>query len=239
MKTPNTPVLELREIKKTYIKTSLLHKQETEVLKGVNLTLAQGKTLALIGPSGCGKTTLLKIILGLEKQDSGSVILMGQNTATSDKKLIRRLLSKVGVIFQDPYSALDPRQTIENILREPFIIHKKHCSKQILVRALQEVSLNERDLKKYPHQFSGGQRQRINIARALILKPRLIIADEPTSALDVSVQAQIINLLTKMQKKYNFALLFVSHNLALCKYLCQNIVSVRHGILNEISGDEL
>ncbi len=236
---PNYPVLELKEIKKTYIKNSFLHKQETEVLKGANLTLQKGKTLALIGPSGCGKTTLLKIIIGLEKQNSGVIKLFGKDTLQISKKELRGILSKIGVIFQDPYSALDPRQTIEQILSEPFIINKKYYTKETLIRALKEVSLSEFDLKKYPHQFSGGQRQRINIARALILKPELIIADEPTSALDVSVQAQIVNLITKMQKKYNFALLFVSHNLALCKYLCQNIVLVKQGILTEISGDEL
>ena len=235
----NTSVLELKEIKKTYVKNSFLRKQKTEVLKGANLILKEGETLALIGPSGCGKTTLLKIILGLEKQNSGTVILLGKNTSQVSKKELRKALSKIGVIFQDPYSALDPRQTVEQILSEPFIINKIPYTRQILAKALKEVSLNEYDLRKYPHQFSGGQRQRINIARALILKPQLIIADEPTSALDVSVQAQIVNLLIKMQKKYNFALLFISHNLALCKYLCQNIVSVRQGILTEISGDEL
>ena len=233
------PVLELKDIKKTYVKTSLLHKQKTEVLKGANLILKQGQTLALIGPSGCGKTTLLKIILGLEKQNSGTVTLFGQDTEKMTKKHFKNTLSKIGVIFQDPYSALDPRQTIENILSEPFKIHGKTYTRQLLEQSLQEVSLNKRDLQKYPHQFSGGQRQRINIARALILKPQLIIADEPTSALDVSVQAQIVNLLVKMQKKYRFALLFISHNLALCKYLCQNIILVQQGILNEISGDEL
>ncbi len=235
---PNT-VLELKDIKKTYIKNSLFKKHKTEVLKGANLTLQQGKTLALIGPSGCGKTTLLKIILGLEKQDSGTVKLLGRDTSEITKKELRQVLSNIGVIFQDPYSALDPRQTIEQILSEPFIISKKPYNKQTLINSLNEVSLRETDLKKYPHQFSGGQRQRINIARALILKPKLIVADEPTSALDVSVQAQIINLLTKMQKKYKFALLFVSHNLALCKYLCQNIVLVKQGRLIEVSGDEL
>lgn len=232
-------VLELKEIKKTYIKNSFLRKQKTEVLRGATLTLQEGQTLALIGPSGCGKTTLLKIILGLEKQDSGTVKLLNKDISQINKREFRKVLSNVGVIFQDPYSALDPRQTIEQILSEPFIINKIPFTKQTLIKALNEVSLREFDLKKYPHQFSGGQRQRINIARALILKPKLIIADEPTSALDVSVQAQIVNLLTKMQKKYDFALLFVSHNLALCKYLCQNIVLVKQGILTEISGDEL
>ena len=235
----NIPVLELREIKKTYIKNSFLRKQKTEVLKGANLTLQQGKTYALIGPSGCGKTTLLKIILGLEKQDSGTIKLLGKNTGQVTKKEFRKILENIGVIFQDPYSALDPRQTVEQILSEPFIISKQPFNRQTLIQALEEVSLREFDLKKYPHQFSGGQRQRINIARALILKPKLIVADEPTSALDVSVQAQIVNLLTKMQNKYNFALLFISHNLALCKYLCQNIVLVKQGILTEISGEEL
>ncbi len=232
-------VLELKDIKKSYVKNSFLKKQITEVLKGANLILQEGHTLALIGPSGCGKTTLLKIILGLEKQDSGTVKILGRDISQITKRELREILSNIGVIFQDPYSALDPRQTIEQILSEPFIINKIPYTKQTLIKALKEVSLNEFDLKKYPHQFSGGQRQRINIARALILKPKLIIADEPTSALDVSVQAQIVNLITKMQKKYNFALLFVSHNLALCKYLCQNIVLVKQGILTEISGDEL
>ena len=235
----NTPVLELKNLSKTYIKTSLLKKEKVEVLKGINLTLKEGQTTALIGPSGCGKTTIIKIILGLENKDGGTVSVLGQDLAKATPEGLRNILARIGVIFQDPYSSLDPRQTIENILSEPFLVHKKPFTKETLINALKEVSLTEADLKKYPHQFSGGQRQRISIARALLLKPKLIIADEPTSALDVSVQAQIINLLTKIQKKYNFTLLFISHNLALCKYLCQNIVLVQQGKLKEIIGDEL
>ena len=235
----NNLVLELLGITKTYTKASFFNKEKTEVLKGINLTLKQGETLALIGPSGCGKTTIIKIILGLEKQDEGQVKILGKNTSKMSAKEFKKTLSQIGVIFQDPFSALDPKQTIESILSEPFLINKKSFTRQTLVQALKEVSLEEKDLKKYPHQFSGGQCQRINIARALILKPKIIIADEPTSALDVSVQAQIINLLTKMKKKYNFSLLFISHNLALCKYLCQNILLVRQGTLNKITGDEL
>ena len=234
-----TPVLELQGITKAYIKTTLLKQVKNDVLKGVNLTIKQGESVALMGPSGCGKTTLLKIILGIEKQDKGKVMILGQNTLEMNKITRKNVLSKIGVIFQDPYNSLDPRKKVKDILSEPFSIHRKHFTKQTLEQALREVSLSEQDLEKYPHQFSGGQRQRINIVRALILKPRLIIADEPTSALDVSVQAQIINLLTGMQKKYHFALLFVSHSIALCKYLCQNIVSVQNGMLNKISGDEL
>ena len=233
------PVLELQGLAKTFTKKSVFHTEKTEVLKDINLTLQQGESLALIGPSGCGKTTLIKIVLGLEKQDKGKVLIMGKDTAALSKKEFQKTLSQIGVIFQDPFSALDPRQTIESILSEPFLINKKPVTKQILEQTLKEVSLEKTALKKYPHQFSGGQCQRINIARALILKPKLIIADEPTSALDVSVQAQIINLLTKMKGKYNFSLLFISHNLALCKYLCQNIVLVKQGKLNKITGDEL
>lgn len=235
----NTPVLELKNLSKTYIKTSLLKKEKVEVLKDINLTLKEGQTVALIGPSGCGKTTIIKIILGLETKDGGTVSVLGQDLSKANGKELRNILAQIGVIFQDPYSSLDPRQTIESILSEPFKVHKKPFTKETLINALKEVALTEADLKKYPHQFSGGQRQRISIARALLLKPKLIIADEPTSALDVSVQAQIINLLTKMQKKYNFTLLFISHNLALCKYLCQNIVSVQQGKLKEMIGDEL
>ncbi len=234
-----TPVLELKNLTKTYIKTSLFKKEKTEVLKGINLTLKEGETTALMGPSGCGKTTIIKIILGLEKQDGGQVFILGKDLSKISAKELRNTLAQIGVVFQDPYSSLDPRQTIESILSEPFLIHKKPFTKETLVQALKEVALSETDLKKYPHQFSGGQRQRISIARALLLKPKLIIADEPTSALDVSVQAQIINLLTNMQKKYSFALLFISHSLALCKYLCQNIVLVQQGKLKEVIGDEL
>ncbi|MCR5505147.1 MAG: dipeptide/oligopeptide/nickel ABC transporter ATP-binding protein [Elusimicrobiaceae bacterium] len=235
----NTPVLELKGITKTFTKNSLFKKEKTEVLKGVNMLLQRGQTLALIGPSGCGKTTIIKIILGLEKQDSGKVFIMGKDTATLTKKEFQKTLSNIGVVFQDPFSALDPRQTVESILSEPFLINKKPFTKQILEHALEEVSLEKTALNKYPHQFSGGQCQRINIARALILKPKLIIADEPTSALDVSIQAQIINLLIKMRSKYKFSLLFISHNLALCKYLCHNIVLVKQGTLNQTTGDKL
>ena len=234
-----TPVLELKNIAKTFVKNSLFNKNKVEVLKDASLTLCEGESLALIGPSGCGKTTLIKMILGLEKQDKGQIKILGKDTSQMTAKEFKKALLKIGVIFQDPFSALDPKQTIEQILSEPFLIHKKFFTRQTLEQALKEVSLKETDLKKYPHQFSGGQCQRINIARALISKPKLIIADEPTSALDVSVQAQIINLLTKMREKYNFSLLFISHNLALCKYLCQNIVLVRQGTLNKITGDEL
>ena len=236
---PDIPVLELKNLTKTYIKTSLLKKEKVEVLKGIDLTLTQGQTTALIGPSGCGKTTIIKIILGLENKDGGTVSVLGQDLSKATPKELRNILAQIGVIFQDPYSSLDPRQTIESILSEPFIIHKKTFTKETLINALKEVALSETDLKKYPHQFSGGQRQRISIARALLLKPKLIIADEPTSALDVSVQAQIINLLTEMQKKYKFTLLFISHNLALCKYLCHNIVTVQQGKLKAVTGDEL
>lgn len=235
----NPPVLELKSLAKTFVKKSFFNTEKTEVLKDINLTLKQGESTALIGPSGCGKTTLIKIILGLEKQDKGKVFIMGRDTAELTKKEFQKTLSKIGVIFQDPFSALDPRQTVESILSEPFLINKKPFTKQILEQALKEVSLGRTALKKYPHQFSGGQCQRINIARALIMKPKLIIADEPTSALDVSVQAQIINLITKMKGKYNFSLLFISHNLALCKYLCQNIVLVNQGALKKITGDKL
>lgn len=228
-----TPVLELQGLAKNFTKTSLFKKEKTEVLKDITLTLQPGQSLALIGPSGCGKTTIIKIILGLEKQDSGKVFIMGKDTAKLSKKDFQKTLSNIGVIFQDPFSALDPRQTIESILSEPFIINKKPFTKEILEQALQEVALEKTDLNKYPHQFSGGQCQRINIARALILKPKLIIADEPTSALDVSVQAQIINLITRMKIKHKFSLLFISHNLALCKYLCQNIVLVKQGKLKK------
>ena len=233
-----TPVLELKNLTKTYIKTSLLKKEKTEVLKGINLTLKEGETTALMGPSGCGKTTIIKIILGLEKQDGGQVFILGKDLSKISAKELRNTLAQIGVVFQDPYSSLDPRQTIESILSEPFLIHKKPFTKETLVQALKEVALSESDLKKYPHQFSGGQRQRISIARALLLKPKLIIADEPTTALDVTIQGQILELIKKIQKERDLSVIFITHDLGVVANMADRVAVMYAGKIVEYGTSE-
>lgn len=225
-------ILQIKNISKIYVKKFLFAKaDETKVLKNINMSLHVGETLCLMGASGCGKTTLAKIIMGLEPATSGQVFLFGKDISKMTRAELKNARSKIGVIFQDPFSSLDPRMTVQEILAEPFLTHKKPYTKKMLSDILKEVGLSASDLTKYPHQFSGGQRQRIGIARALALKPQLLIADEPSSSLDVSVQAQIINLLVRIRQKHNLAMLFISHDFALCNYLCQNIVLIENGVL--------
>lgn len=230
-----TDILKIENLTKTYGNGSLFGKQQSEpVLKGVSLSVKAGESFGLLGPSGCGKTTLAKIILGLETMTSGRVIIDGQDISAIGRKDLQRLRGKVQVVFQDPYSSLDPRMSVREILQEPFLIHDVKCSEAKLKKLLSLVGLASGFLDRYPHEFSGGQRQRIGIARAIALEPKLLIADEPVSALDVSIQAQILNLLIDIKKEYNLSLLFISHDLALCNFLCDSAAVLYNGVVAEI-----
>lgn len=226
-------LVRIENLSKTYKATSLFGGENKEVLKNINLTIYEGQNLGLLGPSGCGKTTLAKIILGLEKETSGKIFILGKDISTLNKKEFKKVRSQVQVVFQDPYSSLDPRMTIEQSLKEPFIIHDIKVQEKDLKNLVSSVGISYQDIKKYPHEFSGGQRQRICIARALALKPKLLVLDEPVSSLDVSVQAQILNLLLEVKKEYNLTLLLISHDFAVCNFICDNIAIMSKGVIEE------
>ncbi len=220
----------------TWIKTTAWLK----AVNRVNLTINRGETMGLVGESGCGKSTLGKIACGLEKPTQGEVTLAGEKICSTSDLLKSR---KIQMIFQDPFSSLNPRQKIRNIISEPLKIHKVGSKKEILDKTLglmEKVGLSPAHMPRYPHEFSGGQRQRIAIARAISLDPDMVICDEPVSALDVSVQAQILKLLKKLQQDLNLSYLFISHDLSVVKYLCSRIAVMYLGELVEIAGkDEL
>ena len=205
---------------------------QVRALDGVTLTLPEGKTLGVVGESGCGKTTLARTLLGLEAPTAGSVELGPAladglaGTRLEELRLgdLRRLRRRIGVVFQDPLGALNPRMLVKDLVTEPLAIHGQTRGLRDRARELLElVGLNPDHLYRFPHQFSGGQRQRIVIARALALEPQLLVLDEPTSALDVSVQAQILNLLQQLQRKLGLSFLFISHDLAVVKHMCDRV----------------
>jgi oligopeptide/dipeptide ABC transporter ATP-binding protein len=197
-----------------------------KAVEGVSFALGEGETLGLVGESGCGKSTLARVILALLPPTRGEVWFAGDNLARAPSARLKKVRRQMQIIFQDPYSSLNPRMTVGRILEEPYVIHGLGVKAQRQAwteELLHEVGLAPEHLDRYPHEFSGGQRQRIGIARALALKPRLMVADEPVSALDVSIQAQILNLLAELQEKYHLTYLFISHDLAVISQVCSRI----------------
>lgn len=209
------------------------------VLKNINLEINEGEVLGLVGESGCGKSTLGKCILNLEPGNAkkgGYIIYNGDIISLYGKKELKEYRKNAQLIFQNPYSSLNPRMSIYETLKEPLIIHNICTKKEINSKVnemLNLVGLKNEDKQKYPHEFSGGQRQRIAIARALITFPKFIVADEPVSALDVSIQAQIINLLSDLRKKLNLTILFISHDLNVVRYLSNRIAIMQNGEIVE------
>ena len=212
--------------------------EKIAVLKNINFSFDAGESFGLLGPSGCGKSTLARLMLALERPDSGKIFIEGQDIFSLKGRELKALRRKVQPVFQDPYSSLNPRMTVADILAEPFIVHGEKYRQSDLKKLLSQVGLGENSLRKYPSEFSGGQRQRIAIARALALKPKLIIADEPLSSLDVSVQAQILNLLADIKEEYGLSLVFISHDLALCKFLCSKAAVMHKGEIAELGKTE-
>ncbi len=204
----------------------------------VSFELQAGETLGIVGESGCGKTTLGRALVRLYEPTSGTVRFEGRDVSSLAGDELKALRSNVQMVFQDPYTSLNPRRTIERTLEEPLVLHgvKSKDERRARVRRLLEtVGLRESDLPKYPHEFSGGQRQRIGIARALVLEPRLVIADEPVSALDVSIQSQVLNLLVDLQKRRGLTYLFISHDLTVVKYISDRIAVMYLGRIVELA----
>ena len=202
----------------------------------VSLTIEAGETVGLVGESGSGTSTLGRMLLRLVDPDSGTVHFDGQDVLAARGSELRRLRRDMQIIFQDPFGSLDPRMTVEKIVCEPVLIHGSDPRNGRRSRAadmMRAVGLDESALRRYPHEFSGGQRQRIGIARALMLRPRFIVADEPVSALDVSVGAQIVNLLRQLQKDFQLTYLFISHSLPVVRYLATRIAVMKRGELVE------
>ena len=235
------PLLEVRNLK-TYFNTekSLFGKRKKiiKAVDNVSLKVYEGETLGLVGESGCGKTTLGRTIMNLEKASEGEIWYQGEDITKMASSKIKKLRKEIQLIFQDPFSSLNPRIPVGKAILEPMKVHGLHNSdaerKQKVIDILEKVGLNVEYYNRYPHEFSGGQRQRIGIARTIALQPKLIICDESVSALDVSVQAQVLNLLNALKGEYNFSYIFISHDLAVVKYMADQLVVMNKGEIEEM-----
>ena len=241
------PLLEVQDLTRTYAmpREHLWVKPPVvNALQGVSFVIESGRSLGVVGESGSGKSTLARLVMALEPPSSGRVRMLGQDLNLLSASALRDARRDFQMVFQDPYGSLDPRQTVEHIVTEPLAAQAKNASKNAAddirsnprLRArevLESVGLRDSDLDKYPHEFSGGQRQRIAIARALITRPKLIVADEPVSALDVSVQAQVLNLMQDLQQQFGVTYLLISHDLAVVNHLCDEVAVIFQGRIVE------
>ena len=241
------PLVEIRELTKVYTRSGGMFthaNEEVRAVSGVSLNIFAGETLGLVGESGCGKTTLGRMVLRLIEPTSGSVRFDGHDVLRASHSEMRKLRRDMQIVFQDPFASLNPRMHVFDIVREPWTIHRgsdQNGTTPPRVRAaelLNAVGLDESALDRFPHEFSGGQRQRIGIARALALKPRFMVLDEPVSALDVSVGAQIVNLLAKLQRELGLTYLFISHSMPVVRYLSTRIAVMRKGEIVELGTAE-
>ncbi len=234
------PLLEVIDVEKTYIsKTGWWGKPESfKAVNGVSFKLYEGETLGLVGESGCGKSTLGNAILQLDKATSGVILYKGKDITKLSGKAITHLRKDIQIIFQDPFASLNPRLPVGKAIMEPMEVHKLYAStaerKAKVVELLERVGLTEAHFYRYPHEFSGGQRQRIGIARTIALQPKLIVCDESVSALDISVQAQVLNLLNTLKKDFGFTYIFISHDLAVVKYMADQLLVMNKGKIEEL-----
>jgi len=236
------PILEVRNLVKHFPIGGGIFGGEAAVVKavdGVSFSIRRGETLGLVGESGCGKTTTGRCILQLEKPTSGEIIFEGRDLATLTGGELRKVRRRLQVIFQDPYSSLNPRMTVGQIIAEPLAVHDivpDRAARAARVRALLgHAGLLPAMAHRYPHELSGGQRQRVGIARALAMEPALIVCDEPVSALDVSIQAQIINLLEELQAEFGLTYLFVAHDLSVVRHISDRVAVMYLGKIAEIT----
>ncbi|OGP66395.1 MAG: hypothetical protein A2W27_01320 [Deltaproteobacteria bacterium RBG_16_44_11] len=234
-------LIDIKKLYKQFNLSSSIWSSKKRVIPAVNnvdLQIYKGETLGLVGESGCGKSTLARLITLLEKPSSGSIYFKGENIFTYNREELKFYRRNVQLIFQDPYSSLNPRKSAAGIIKEPLVIHRignKASRQEAVVELMTKVGLSKQQANRYPHEFSGGQRQRIGIARALVLRPQLIIADEPVSALDMSIQAQILNLLKDLKQDFGLTYLFISHDLNVIRHMSDRVAVMYLGRIVELA----
>ncbi|MBW3704887.1 peptide ABC transporter ATP-binding protein [Streptomyces griseus] len=243
--TEGDPILQVRDLAKHYPLTQgILFKRQIGAVRavdGVDFDLYAGETLGIVGESGCGKSTVAKMLVHLERPTAGAIRYKGEDIAKLSGRALKAVRRNIQMVFQDPYTSLNPRMTVGDIIGEPYEIHPevapKGSRRQKVQDLLDVVGLNPEYINRYPHQFSGGQRQRIGIARGLALNPEIIVADEPVSALDVSVQAQVVNLLDRLQAEFSLSFVFIAHDLSIVRHIADRVGVMYLGRIVEIGSD--